>query len=144
MEKRKRKYTNGEVTVYWNPELCIHATTCYAELPEVFKPYERPWININGAATERIIEIVKKCPTTALDFAMNKDIKEEVVEVAEKSSPVEIIIKHKGPYIVKGDFTIIDTDGNPMRKKERMALCRCGASLDKPFCDGEHSIINFE
>ena len=52
-------------------------------------------------------------------------------------------IKH-GPYIVTGEVELIDADGNKFPAEKRMALCRCGASTEKPFCDGTHSKIGFK
>jgi len=50
-----------------------------------------------------------------------------------------------GPYIVEGNVDLYDTDGNRMTlDKPRIALCRCGASSNKPFCDGTHSKIGFQ
>ncbi|MDR1544137.1 MAG: (4Fe-4S)-binding protein [Prevotellaceae bacterium] len=66
-----KHYTNGEVTIVWKPDLCQHAAFCGKELPEVFKPKEKPWINPNGASTERIIKQVKRCPSGALSFIIN-------------------------------------------------------------------------
>ncbi len=71
------KYTNGEVTVVWKPDVCIHSKICWTELREVFDPFKRPWINMEGNTTERIIEQVKKCPSGALSYYMNDEKKEE-------------------------------------------------------------------
>ncbi len=65
------KYSNGEVTVLWKPDLCIYSGNCVRGLKEIFNSPTRSWININGATTERIIEQVKKCPSGALSFYMN-------------------------------------------------------------------------
>lgn len=65
------KYTNGEITVVWKPDVCQHSTLCWKGLIEVFNPRERPWIKMDGAATERIIEQVKKCPSGALSYFEN-------------------------------------------------------------------------
>ena len=73
MAQKTFKYTNGEVTIVWNPDLCIHSGICALGLPEVFKPRERPWINADGTTTEKIIEQVKKCPSGALSFFMNEE-----------------------------------------------------------------------
>lgn len=67
------KYTNGEVTIVWKPDLCIHSGNCARGLQEVFKPREKPWIKIDGASSERIIEQVKKCPSGALSYLINAD-----------------------------------------------------------------------
>ena len=53
-----RKYSNKEITVYWKPDACVHASYCYRELIEVFDPGRRPWVDMNGALTDRIIEVV--------------------------------------------------------------------------------------
>jgi uncharacterized Fe-S cluster protein YjdI len=73
MPKETLKYTNGEVTVVWKPGICIHSGNCWRGLIEVFNPRERPWIKIDGASTERIVDQVKKCPSGALTYFMNKD-----------------------------------------------------------------------
>lgn len=70
MEKR---YTNDEITVVWKPETCIHSTLCWKGLIRVFNPKSRPWVNINGATTEKIVEQVSKCPSGALSFFYNSE-----------------------------------------------------------------------
>ena len=57
---------------------------------------------------------------------------------------VTIDIIKNGPYIVKGEVEMKDADGNSYSVEKRMALCRCGASTEKPFCDGTHSNIGFQ
>ena len=57
---------------------------------------------------------------------------------------VTIEVIQNGPYIVKGDVGLTDSDGNKFQVEKRMALCRCGASTTKPFCDGTHSKIGFQ
>ena len=56
---------------------------------------------------------------------------------------VTIKIKENGPYIVEGDFKLVDANGQEIPKK-KTALCRCGGSTTKPFCDGTHSKIGFQ
>ena len=65
-------YSNREVTVIWKPALCIHSGICAKELPGVFDPRRKPWIDVQQADTNAIIEQVKKCPSGALSFAMNE------------------------------------------------------------------------
>jgi CDGSH-type Zn-finger protein len=60
---------------------------------------------------------------------------------------VEIKARHNGPYKVTGPVRLIDADGNEYDLGERgevIALCRCGGSATKPFCDGTHSKTGFE
>lgn len=71
MSREKIHYTNGEVTVVWQPKLCQHSANCVRGLPTVFDYKKRPWVNAEGADTEAIIDQVKKCPSGALSFFMN-------------------------------------------------------------------------
>ncbi|MEP7373472.1 MAG: (4Fe-4S)-binding protein [Chitinophagaceae bacterium] len=73
MPKETLSYTNDEVTVVWKPKVCIHSTLCWKGLVEVFNPRRRPWIKIDGASTEKIIEQVRKCPSGALSYFLNAD-----------------------------------------------------------------------
>jgi len=72
-----RKYTNGEVTIVWKPELCIHCGNCARGLPTVFKPREKPWITTDTATTSEIIDQVAKCPSGALSTYLNQDKKNQ-------------------------------------------------------------------
>jgi putative redox protein len=65
----KHTYTNDDITVVWKPELCMHSARCATQLPQVFNPAARPWINMDGATSEEIREQVAKCPTGALSIA---------------------------------------------------------------------------
>ena len=73
MSEITKKYTNGEVTVVWQPSKCIHSTNCFRGLPQVFDPKKRPWVNIEGATTQEIVEQVKQCPSRALSYYMNEE-----------------------------------------------------------------------
>lgn len=63
-----KRYSNGEITVVWNPEACVHSKICWVQLGQVFRPRERPWVNMQGADTQRIVEQVEKCPSKALTW----------------------------------------------------------------------------
>jgi uncharacterized Fe-S cluster protein YjdI len=76
LPKETIKYNNDEITVVWKPNSCQHSTLCWKGLIEVFNPKERPWIKMDGATTERIIEQVKKCPSGALSYFLNNDLTE--------------------------------------------------------------------
>ncbi|WP_199136729.1 (4Fe-4S)-binding protein [Pedobacter sp. ASV12] len=68
-----KKYTNGAVTIIWQPAKCIHSGICFRGLPQVFNPTIRPWIEPLGATTEEIIAQVKNCPSGALSYTLNSD-----------------------------------------------------------------------
>lgn len=73
MSEIKKQYTNGEITIVWQPDVCIHSRFCWTQLGTVFNPRVRPWIDMNGANTEEIIAQVNKCPSGALSFYYNQD-----------------------------------------------------------------------
>lgn len=157
-----RKYRNKEITVYWKPSACIHASYCYRELIEVFDPSRRPWVDLNESTTERIIEVVNLCPTEALSWKWNEDAKNDSVEsdqlnhvrfrrpelvneqeTPKEEEPVSVKVMVDGPIVLKGNFTI-DYDGITKDVNESLvSICRCGASDHMPFCDGRHRKIGF-
>jgi uncharacterized Fe-S cluster protein YjdI len=64
-----KRYSNGEVTVVWQPHLCIHSGICARGLPRVFDPRRRPWVDVTAATTAEIVAQVGKCPSGALSLA---------------------------------------------------------------------------
>lgn len=71
--EKKIRYTNGDVTVVWKPELCKHSGRCVTQLPRVFNLKTKPWVTITGADSETIKAQVNKCPTGALSWFKNDD-----------------------------------------------------------------------
>lgn len=157
-DPRNRQYTNGEITVFWKPSKCIHATTCFRELIEVFNPGRRPWVNMEGAPTRRIIEVVNKCPTQALEWKYNREMDQKELQVnqvrgdeetpktlqeEDNKRPVKVNLMKNGPIVVEGDFKVIGADGNTLRSMLMTSFCRCGGSKSMPYCDGTHRKIGF-
>lgn len=158
---RNRSYTNGEITIYWQGTECIHATICYRELREVFDPSKRPWITPTGASTARIKDIIERCPTQALTFRWNDQHRNET-ETSHKLFQGEvcsvfpdhthqpkatITLRPNGPMVITGDFSLLQLQNNKeteLRKMEMVSLCRCGHSLNMPFCDGTHFKLGFK
>ncbi|MCX6256918.1 MAG: (4Fe-4S)-binding protein [Bacteroidia bacterium] len=147
-----RDYKNEEITVFWRPDLCIHSTICWRHLVEVFNPKKRPWVKMDGAETDRIIETVKMCPSTALSFKWNDESRNRESQPVNvgKARPdadiqaVKIIMKANGPLEIKGKVSIFDPDGNQVASRPATFLCRCGASGQMPYCDGSHLKIKFK
>lgn len=135
-----KEYTNGEVTVRWKADLCIHSANCVNNLPSVFKPKEKPWVQVEGASTAAIVETLKKCPSGALTYYMNNE-KEKNME--DKSTATHIKIRKGGSTLITGKVIIEHADGTT-EEKTKCALCRCGGSGNMPFCDGSHNGLNFE
>jgi uncharacterized Fe-S cluster protein YjdI len=140
MKDITKKYTNGEVTIVWKPDMCIHSAICFNGLGEVFHPQALPWITPEKSPTEKIIDQVKKCPSGALSFYMNRDANQAEVKV-EAETIVEPT--QNGPLLVYGNVVVKNADGVITKKNSVTAFCRCGASGNKPFCDGSHKRIDF-
>jgi uncharacterized Fe-S cluster protein YjdI len=168
MEQRERSYTNGEITVYWKPGACIHSSICYTRLLEVFNPRKRPWVNMAGAASQTIIDVVNHCPTEALTWKYNDEGKNELLTAEDKnhirirrpeynkklkesareireiiSDKVEIRIMQNGPMVVKGNFRVISSSGTELKPMKMSSFCRCGYSRNMPYCDGTHRKVAF-
>lgn len=73
MEKEiVKKYTNGELTVVWKPNLCIHSGVCVRTLPKVYNTKEKPWIKPENASTKELKAQISNCPSGALSYFMNE------------------------------------------------------------------------
>src|SRR5436190_18428994 len=124
----ERVYQNSEIAVSWEPKLCIRAGYCFRGLPEVFQPQNRPWVKVDAATAEKIAEIVMTCPTGALHF-------ERLDGGPQEPEPEETTIdaRPNGPLHIRGRLHIVGPGGQLIREDTRVALCRCGASENKPF-----------
>ncbi len=141
MKDITKKYTNGEVTIVWKPAECIHSAICFHGLNDVFDPKKRPWITPEKSSTDKIIDQVKKCPSGALSYYLNRDAESGEVKV-EAETIVETV--PNGPLLVFGNVAVKDASGIVTKKNNMTAFCRCGASANKPYCDGSHKKIEFE
>ena len=132
-----KTYTNGTITVVWKPGKCIHSTVCWKEatgLPAVFNPRNRPWIQMEGSDSEKIMAQVQKCPSGALSFFYNNEKPTETNVQQE----IAIEVMKNGPLIVRGELVVKDQNGLESKKGKVTAFCRCGLSGNKPYCDGSH------
>jgi uncharacterized Fe-S cluster protein YjdI len=133
-----KKYSNGDVIVIWEPAKCIHSAICVGGLPEVFDTQKRPWVNVQGATSKQIIEQVQQCPSGALSYLLEGEGNQES---ATMETVVEVL--RNGPLLVYGTLKVKDKDGNESIKNKTTAFCRCGASNNKPYCDGSHVVAKF-
>lgn len=139
MAGKVKEYESTDLTVVWEQEKCIHSEKCFKGLSSVFNPNERPWVNVEGASDEVIRKQIDNCPSGALSYKLKSEATdsgqiadEQIVEVAEN-----------GPLMVYGNIRVKHPDGTESSKSRVTAFCRCGASSNKPFCDGSHKKIDF-
>lgn len=143
-----KEYKNDHVIVHWFPELCAHPGTCLRLLPEVFNLKQRPWVDVNAAEPEKIIHTIDQCPSGALRYSLPESSKVDN-QIAngvgnmnfEKSNPASVVIRvtPNGPLLIEGPAVVTGLDGKPIKEGSKMALCRCGLTGNRPFCDGAHS-----
>ncbi|KAA3609952.1 MAG: hypothetical protein D8M58_08080 [Calditrichaeota bacterium] len=138
MAEKTIKYKNEEITVLWKPGLCIHSAKCVGGLPSVFDVKRKPWIDVNAATAENIMKTINTCPSQALSYLKTKGDEEEDGKL------LEVNMMKNGPLLLSGSFCVKDADGNIIKEGDKAALCRCGASANKPFCDGQHKQIGFK
>ena len=136
-----REYVGDEIAVGWEPALCIHAGECVRGMPDVFNADARPWIAIDQAAgrADTLAEVIRRCPSGALH---TRRLDGEANEAA--AAPVTVAVQRDGPLYVRGDLEIRDASGGMIRREVRAALCRCGDSANKPFCDNSHIAAGFQ
>lgn len=132
-----RVYDDGRIRVVWDATLCIHTAICLQRLPSVFNVEARPWINLSGADAEEIAATIRACPTGALRYEGH------TVEPEVPDEPTTVEVRPNGPLFVRGRLRLRSASGRDERDETRVALCRCGASENKPFCDNSHRVIGF-
>lgn len=130
-------YEGTEITILDNRGICSHAGYCTDSLPKVWQMGVEPWINPDAASTEEIIKTIKKCPSGALSYSMNSRLHNSW------HSDADIYITKNGPYKVKGEINLKNTELFEGMSSDHYALCRCGQSRNKPFCDGSHWYSGF-
>lgn len=139
-----RSYSNGEVTILWQADRCAHSGICIAGLPKVFDARRRPWVDPMAATTEQIVAQVRECPSGALSILRSDAAKAVEGTAGEGEALARIELVEDGPLILKSGCVLVNPDGTESRRDEPVALCRCGASGRKPFCDGSHRRIGFK
>ena len=134
-----KEYSNGEITIFWKPKICIHAGECVKRLPDVYKPNEKPWMQIENATTTALKEQILACPSGALSYISKNQVKTKDME-----SKIKVNAMQNGPLLVDGIIEVTKPDGSIENKEKTTAFCRCGASSNKPYCDGEHRKVDFK
>ena len=137
LRDKRKNYQGKKIAIHDNRGICSHAGFCTDHLAAVFSSERKPWIDPDGATVEAIIEVIKQCPSGALSYSI------EDAEHRDQSRDPMITVSKDGPYYVTGGLELKDQSRGQGASEEHYTLCRCGASKNKPFCDGTHWEINF-
>jgi CDGSH-type Zn-finger protein len=134
---RRVDYVGKQITIHDNRALCSHAGFCTGGLETVFRMHHEPWIDPDGASSDKIIETVRRCPSGALSHSIAN------VESRDQDRPPMVTVTDDGPYAVTGGIELVGVEFGEGTSHEHYTLCRCGASKNKPFCDGSHWQVGF-
>lgn len=129
-------YVGKEITIHDDRGICSHAGYCTDGLPKVFRMGIEPWIDPDGEDCKKIIETIQKCPSGALSYTISER------KVDTYSNHPQLQVSEDGPYYVQGDIELVDED--QPQTMNHYALCRCGHSTNKPFCNGQHWYKRFQ
>lgn len=125
------------VTVHYTPVLCTHAAQCQIKAKSVFDPQKSPWIQPENGDLEHILRAIADCPSGALRVSVGAVPGQHMT-----TGEVEISVAKDGPYYVKNVALDAEFNGTDA-SRSKYALCRCGQSKNKPFCDGTHYDVSW-
>ena len=132
------QYQGTTATVSWHGRLCIHVAECGRAKGDLFVGGRDPWCQPDFETDEEVADIVHRCPTGALTV----DFVDSSCE--EQPEPVNTVnVAYNGPLFVRGRLTIEGAPADAPGTAFRAALCRCGKSQNKPFCDNSHEKEGF-
>jgi len=137
-QDKRRDYVGKVITIHDNRGQCAHAGVCTDRLSSVWRMGMKPWIDPDGANVEAIIETIEACPSGALSYTIDNE------EHRDCNNSAAINLSKNGPFIVTGGITLESIEFGEGASREHFTLCRCGASKNKPFCDGSHYDAGFE
>jgi CDGSH-type Zn-finger protein/uncharacterized Fe-S cluster protein YjdI len=127
-------YEGKHLTLMFDGARCIHARQCVLSLPEVFKAnVEGPWIDPDAAEADEIRALARRCPSGAITYTPKDGTPPE--RAPKKNF---VTVWENGPYAVRANLHVHGQD-----PAVRAVLCRCGASKNKPYCDGSHVAAGF-
>lgn len=133
-----KSYTGKDIVVTYDASRCIHAAECVRGAPGAFDPTSKPWIQPDNADAATLAAVVQRCPTGALTATRTDGTALEAPEATNSAA-----LQPNGPIYLRGRITHAGGAHASLVAYTRVAICRCGASKNKPFCDGSHNKVGF-
>ncbi len=141
MSKEKTTtYRGKNIDVLWDSRLCIHIGECGNAEGELFVGGRDPWCQPDLVSEEEVKEIISRCPSGALTYKNRANV-DNHEQPAECNT---VMVVYNGPLYIQGQLHIEDAPQGMPGVSYRAALCRCGQSASKPFCDNSHLEAGFE
>ena len=139
MSTKPINYAGKQMDVQWDGKLCIHVGECGRAQGELFIGGRKPWCQPDLSSNEEVEDVVSRCPTGALTYRYADGSR------TEQSSPRNTLhVSYNGPLYLRGDLAIAGAPDAAVGLQFRAALCRCGQSRNKPFCDNSHETAGFK
>jgi CDGSH-type Zn-finger protein/uncharacterized Fe-S cluster protein YjdI len=137
-DSKTTKYPGSNAEVSWHGGLCIHIGECGRAKGELFIGGRQPWCQPDAASNEEVKDVIMRCPSGALSVEFSDG---SVAETANSENTINVA--YNGPLFVRGQLDIDGAPAGAPALKFRAALCRCGLSKNKPFCDNSHEGSKF-
>ncbi len=138
MSTKLMTYDGQKADVTWNGKLCIHVGECGRSEGDLFVGGRQPWCDPDQTGVDDVADVVERCPTGALAYSRKDG------GPAEAAASVNtVVVANNGPYYVRGELDIDGAPADAPGLSFRAALCRCGQSKNKPFCDNTHEDAGF-
>lgn len=137
-DEKKYRFEGSQIDVTWDGRLCIHVAECGRSTGDLFVGGRQPWCQPDRVDMQEVIDVVERCPTGALTYTRK--------EGGDTESPQQhntVTVSCNGPYFICGDLAIENAADDMPGVAFRAALCRCGQSNSKPFCDNSHEEAGF-
>lgn len=132
------KYAGKSAEVSWHGGLCIHIGECGRAKGDLFVGSRQPWCQPDLASDDQVQDVIMRCPSGALSVEFADGSRQETATPANT-----INVAYNGPLFVRGELEIEGAPADAPGLKFRAALCRCGQSKNKPFCDNSHESAGF-
>lgn len=133
------RYPGKDVDVTWDERLCIHIGECSRAQGDLFVGGRQPWCQPDLASVAEVAQVCERCPSGALAYEPKGGAPAETAAAANTLS-----VTYNGPYFVRGALAIDGAPADMPGVRFRAALCRCGQSKNKPFCDNSHEAAGFK
>jgi len=133
MSGDKKEFEGSQADVTWDQRLCIHVGECGRADNDLFVGGRKPWCEPDLVGVEEVVDVVERCPTGALTY-----VRKDGGSTETASAENEVRVAYNGPLFVRGELQIAGAADDMEGVRFRAALCRCGLSKNKPFCDNSH------
>ena len=138
-DEKIHTYEGKEADVQWDGRLCIHIGECGRAAGELFTGGRQPWCQPDLVQIGNVVDVVERCPTGAITYQ-----RKDGGEAEKPDTENTITVANHGPLYVRGELDIDGAPDDAPGVKFRAALCRCGQSKNKPFCDNAHEKAGFQ